>query len=68
MQTLRQFLSLLVLIILIGCQENKVKTDPASSIAHDEPDRCVLIDAEGTPDQVAARVWAAVAARLPEVA
>ncbi len=35
------------------------------AIARDEPDRCVLIDANGTPDQVAARVWAAVASRLP---
>jgi dTMP kinase len=35
------------------------------AIARDEPDRCVLIDADGTPDQVAARVWAAVASRLP---
>jgi dTMP kinase len=35
------------------------------AIAADEPDRCVLIDADGTPDQVAARVWAAVASRLP---
>jgi dTMP kinase len=35
------------------------------AIAADEPDRCVLIDAEGTPDQVAARVWVAVASRLP---
>ncbi len=42
--------------------------DGFRTIATDEPDRCVLIDAEGTPDQVAARVWAAVAARLPEVA
>lgn len=35
------------------------------AIARDEPDRCVLIDASGTPDDVAARVWAAVRARLP---
>jgi dTMP kinase len=35
------------------------------AIAADEPDRCVLIDAEGAPDHVAARVWAAVASRLP---
>ena len=35
------------------------------AIARDEPDRCVLIDADGTPDEVAARVWAAVASRLP---
>lgn len=35
------------------------------AIAADEPDRCVLIDAEGTPDQVASRVWTAVASRLP---
>ncbi|MEO8652108.1 MAG: dTMP kinase [Hyphomicrobiaceae bacterium] len=35
------------------------------AIAEDEPDRCALIDADGTPDQVAARVWAAVAHRLP---
>ena len=34
------------------------------AIAADEPDRCVLIDASGTPDQVAALVWAAVTARL----
>lgn len=35
------------------------------AIATGEPDRCVLIDADGTPDQVAARVWATVASRLP---
>lgn len=29
-----------------------------------EPGRCVLIDADGAPDTVAARVWAAVAPRL----
>jgi len=34
------------------------------AIAADEPDRCVLIDAAGTPEQVAALVWAAVTARL----
>jgi dTMP kinase len=34
------------------------------AIAADEPDRCVLIDAGGTPEQVAALVWAAVTARL----
>ncbi len=33
-------------------------------IAADEPERCILIDATGTPGQVAARVWAAVRNRL----
>lgn len=33
------------------------------AIARDHPDRCVLIDADGDEDTVAARVWAAVQAR-----
>ena len=33
-------------------------------IAAAEPARCVLIDASGSPDEVAAHVWAAVEARL----
>lgn len=34
-------------------------------IARSEPDRCAVIDATRTPDQVAATVWAAVDSRLP---
>lgn len=34
-------------------------------IAAAHPQRCVIIDASGDPDAVAARVWAAVEARLP---
>ncbi|MDO8295958.1 MAG: dTMP kinase [Caulobacter sp.] len=34
------------------------------AIARDEPDRCVLIDASGTEDQVADLVWRAVMDRL----
>jgi len=30
--------------------------------------RCVLIDADGEPEAVAARIWAAVTARLPDAA
>lgn len=33
-------------------------------IAAAEPERCVLIDASGAPDEVAAAIWRAVAARL----
>ena len=32
-------------------------------IARDHPERCVLIDADGTEDEIEARVWAAVQAR-----
>jgi len=35
------------------------------AIARDEPARCAVIDAAGSPDEVAARVWAAVQERLP---
>jgi len=31
-----------------------------AGIAADHPDRCRMVDATGTPDEVAARVWAAV--------
>ncbi len=34
------------------------------AIAHDEPGRCVIIDASGTEDEVAALVWRAVTDRL----
>ncbi len=34
------------------------------AIAAAEPDRCVVIDAGGEPDEVAARIWAAVAAKF----
>jgi len=34
-------------------------------IAARHPERCVIIDADGDQDKVAARVWAAVEARLP---
>jgi dTMP kinase len=34
------------------------------SIAAAEPDRCAVIDATGAPDEVEARVWAAVQQRL----
>ena len=36
------------------------------AIAHDEPGRCVIIDASGTEDEVAALVWRAVTDRLGE--
>lgn len=35
------------------------------AIAAAEPDRCMLIDANGTPDEVHAAIWAAAAPRLP---
>jgi dTMP kinase len=34
------------------------------AIAAEEPDRCVLIDASGSPEEVARNVWAAVETRL----
>jgi len=34
------------------------------AIAAAEPERCVLIDASGSADEVAARIWAAVTTRL----
>lgn len=34
------------------------------AIARDNPDRCVVIDATGTPDEVAARIWDTVQRRL----
>ena len=37
-------------------------------IAITEFRRCVLIDADGEPEAVAARIWAAVTARLPDAA
>ena len=33
-------------------------------IAAAEPDRCAVIDASGDEDEVSARVWRAVSARL----
>ena len=36
------------------------------AIAEADPDRCVLVDALGAPDEVARRVWSAVEARLLE--
>lgn len=36
--------------------------------AASHPDRWVVIDATGTPDDIAAAVWAAVTARLPDLA
>ena len=37
-------------------------------IAASEPERCILIDASGTQEQVAEKVWAAVQGRLIETA
>lgn len=37
-------------------------------IAQAEPDRCQIIDADGSPDDVEAAIWNAVSTRLPEVA
>ena len=34
------------------------------AIAHAEPDRCAIVDAKGTLDEVEAEVWAAVESRL----
>src|SRR6185437_237561 len=34
------------------------------AIARVEPERCAVIDAQGSEDEVAARVWGAVEARL----
>ena len=34
------------------------------AIAAAEPDRCVVIDASGEPDDVAARIWTAVTSKL----
>ena len=33
-------------------------------IARREPDRCVVVDAEGTMEAIEARIWAAVSERL----
>ena len=33
-------------------------------IAAAEPERCVIVDADGTPEAVACRVWGQVAGRL----
>lgn len=38
--------------------------DAFRAIAESEPARCALVDAEGTEDEVAARVWAVAARRL----
>ncbi|MCZ6452908.1 MAG: thymidylate kinase, partial [Alphaproteobacteria bacterium] len=34
------------------------------AIAAAEPDRCLVIDGGGEPDDVAARIWAAVASKF----
>ncbi len=39
--------------------------DGFARVASDHPERCRLIDADGTPDAVAERVWAAVQPVLP---
>jgi dTMP kinase len=39
--------------------------DAYRRIAEDEPQRCVLIDANAGADAVAAKVWAALRERLP---
>jgi dTMP kinase len=36
------------------------------AVAAAEPERCAVVDADGTPDEVEARVWASVQTRLPE--
>jgi dTMP kinase len=36
------------------------------AIAAAEPDRCVVIDAAGEPDEVAARIWTAVASKFAD--
>jgi len=36
------------------------------AIAAAEPDRCVVIEASGEPDEVAARIWAAVTSRFAD--
>ena len=38
--------------------------DAFLAIAHDEPDRCVVIDAAREPDLVAGDIWRSVADRL----
>jgi len=38
--------------------------DGYRQIAHDDPQRCALVDAQGTPDAVAAAVWQVVYDRL----
>jgi len=42
--------------------------DSFRTIAAQAPERCVLIDAAGAPDEVHARLWSALANRLPELA
>lgn len=41
--------------------------DAYRKLVRDNPDRCVLIDAEGAEQAVAARVWAVVQARFPQL-
>jgi dTMP kinase len=36
------------------------------AVAAAQPERCAVVDASGTPDEVEARVWASVQTRLPE--
>lgn len=36
------------------------------AVAAAEPQRCAVVDAAGTPDEVEARVWASVQTRLPQ--
>lgn len=42
--------------------------DAYRQLAADHPERCVLIDAQGAEDDVAARIWREARARLPELA
>jgi len=49
--------------VLIADDEAEVR-DAYRQIAEDEPQRCVLIDANADTDTVAAKVWAALRERL----
>ena len=49
----------------LGAAFNRRIDQGFRSIVAAEPDRCVLIDANGTPDEVHATIWAAATARLP---
>ncbi len=45
-------------------ENQKIRRDAFRKIVEDEPERCVLVDANGSEEEVAQRIWEAVEPRL----
>jgi dTMP kinase len=49
-------------------EQQEIRRAAYLAIAENEPDRCIVIDANRSEDDVAADIWQAVTTRLPELA